>query len=139
MSLSTLEYTKLRFLVTANYTTIGGQNCSKELNQLKSKTFRQRTKPNIVASFFLQKLTYKINSFTRDISEAKQREIFKKSFDLWSGASNMKIKEANKYAEDKDVDIQIHFHTANHGDGYPFDGEGGTLAHAFYPHHNQGE
>lgn len=83
-------------------------------------------------------LTYKINSFTRGISEAKQREIFKKSFDLWSGASNMKIKEANKYAEDKDVDIQIHFHTANHGDGYPFDGEGGTLAHAFYPHHNQG-
>ncbi|XP_068705205.1 matrix metalloproteinase-24-like isoform X1 [Montipora foliosa] len=82
-------------------------------------------------------LTYRIKSFTNDLSEGEQRRIFKKSFDLWSKATNLRIKEDRQLA-DKDVDILIKFDGGNHGDGYPFDGQGGTLAHAFYPHNNLG-
>lgn len=83
-------------------------------------------------------LTYQIKSFTRDInSQETQRQIFKKSFDQWSAATNLRIKE-DRYANEKDVDIHISFVNGWHNDAYPFDGQGGTLAHAFYPHDNLG-
>lgn len=88
---------------------------------------------------FSQELTYKIKSFTSDISDReKQRQIFKQAFDLWSGATNLRIKE-DRSSADKDVDIHISFESGYHNDAYPFDGQGGTLAHAFYPHNNLGE
>ena len=70
----------------------------------------------------------------------KQRQIFKQAFDLWSGATNLRIKE-DRSSADKDVDIQISFEIGYHDDDYPFDGQGGVLAHAFYPpaDNNSGE
>ena len=72
------------------------------------------------------------------MSQYKQRDIFKKAFDLWAAATNLNINEV-RHSKDDAVDILISFVRGYHSDAYPFDGEGGTLAHAYYPHNNLGE
>lgn len=105
-------------------------------SKLESYSF---TNSVFLCILFSQELTYKIKSFTSDIrDQEKQRQIFKQAFDLWSGATDLRIKE-DRSSADKDVDIHISFESGYHNDAYPFDGQGGTLAHAFYPHNNLGE
>ena len=53
---------------------------------------------------------------------------------MWAQVVPLTFTETN----DDNADILIKFISGYHGDGYPFDGEGGTLAHAFYPHDNKG-
>ena len=64
-----------------------------------------------------------------------QRRIFRKAFYLWQSSSDLRIREVYS----GDADILISFVRQVHGDGYPFDRAGGTLAHAFYPHSNKGK
>ena len=53
----------------------------------------------------------------------------KKAFDIWSKHSDLKFEEKKTGS----VHIEIRFEKKEHGDGDPFDGPGGTLAHAFFP------
>ena len=87
---------------------------------------------------FLQDLTYKVTKYTSQLQESDQRRIFKTAFDKWAAVTNLKVQEANNQ-RDEVVDILISFVQGYHTDAYPFDGVGGTLAHAFYPLDNKGE
>ena len=72
------------------------------------------------------------------MSRDDQRKIFKKAFDQWAAVTPLNIREAYD-KKDEDVDILISFVPGYHQDAYPFDGQGGTLAHAYYPHNNLGK
>ncbi|KAK2876886.1 hypothetical protein Q8A67_020982 [Cirrhinus molitorella] len=54
------------------------------------------------------------------------------AFKAWSDVTNLKFHDTSPSKQDR-ADIKISFARSLHDDGYPFDGRGGTLAHAFFP------
>ena len=57
------------------------------------------------------------------------------AFKKWSDVTNLNFKEITTGTPD----IWVRFVRGYHQDPYPFDGRGGTLAHAFYPMNNVGK
>lgn len=64
------------------------------------------------------------------IDRATLGAVFARAFGRWAAATNLRFTETQSEA---DADITIGFHAGAHGDGEPFDGPLGTLAHAFSP------
>ncbi|XP_021938956.1 matrix metalloproteinase-2-like isoform X2 [Zootermopsis nevadensis] len=52
-----------------------------------------------------------------------------RALDVWAQNSKLSFREVN----DDRADILVFFEKGYHGDGYPFDGPGQILAHAFFP------
>ncbi|GAB1861325.1 Matrix metalloproteinase-2-like [Camponotus japonicus] len=57
-----------------------------------------------------------------------------KALNLWARNSKLTFQEINS----DHADILVYFHRGYHGDGYPFDGRGQILAHAFFPGKDRG-
>ncbi|NXR60498.1 MMP7 protein, partial [Rhadina sibilatrix] len=74
-------------------------------------------------------LTYKILSHTSDLPRKKVDDAIKKALMVWSDVTPLSFRRV--YIGQ--ADIEIRFARREHGDGSPFDGRGGTLAHAFAP------
>lgn len=58
------------------------------------------------------------------------KRVFTKAFDRWSEWTPLTFTVKHNY---RTANIKIGFYSRNHGDGEPFDGVLGTLAHAFSP------
>jgi len=56
------------------------------------------------------------------------------AFGKWQAVTNLDFHEIDS----GEADIMVKFVSGYHQDPYPFDGRGGTIAHAFYPHTNRG-
>ena len=76
-------------------------------------------------------LTYNFMNHTSDISVAAQETACTDATAIWSQFAQITWTLAASSGLNQSVDIG--WYTGSHGDSYPFDGSGGTLAHAFYP------
>ena len=76
-------------------------------------------------------LTYRITKYpsTTRLSKKDVDETTATAFNLWQDASCLTFEQRPTGK----VDIEISFERDEHGDGIPFDGPGGTLAHAYFP------
>ncbi|KAG9263109.1 collagenase 3-like [Astyanax mexicanus] len=74
-------------------------------------------------------LTYRIVNYTPDLSQAEVDSVLGKALQVWARVTPLKFTRISS----GDADIMISFGAGSHGDYYPFDGPGGTLAHAFAP------
>ncbi|MBA0744288.1 hypothetical protein Gogos_006922 [Gossypium gossypioides] len=80
----------------------------------------------------LMTLTYAFSStdMIDYISLPKIKTVFKRSFSKWASVIPVNFTEIDNYPL---ANIRIGFFRGNHGDGQPFDGVLGVLAHAFSP------
>ncbi|KAL6351328.1 hypothetical protein AAG906_035120 [Vitis piasezkii] len=58
------------------------------------------------------------------------KAVFTSAFERWAAVTPLTFTESDSYYS---ADLRIAFYTGDHGDGEPFDGVLGTLAHAFSP------
>ena len=52
------------------------------------------------------------------------------AFQTWAAHTHFTFSRTQDYTN---ADLKISFHKGDHGDGYPFNGAGGSIAHAFSP------
>ncbi|XP_054724008.1 matrix metalloproteinase-2-like [Uloborus diversus] len=73
-------------------------------------------------------LTWSVRSMDSS-DDSMVRSQLRRAFLVWSDSSPLTFKEVVGGT----ADILVSFLRGHHGDGYPFDGEGAVLAHAFFP------
>ncbi|HYJ68993.1 MAG TPA: matrixin family metalloprotease [Nocardioidaceae bacterium] len=78
-------------------------------------------------------ITYDVDQYSGDLTQAQIGKAITSAFQLWANACPL------TFVEQENPDIHIRFVTDDHGDGSPFDGPSGILAHAFYPPPNGGD
>ncbi|KAM6112787.1 matrix metalloproteinase-9 [Pterocles gutturalis] len=74
-------------------------------------------------------LTYRVINYSPDLDRAVIDDAFKRAFKVWSDVTPLTFTQIYS----GEADIMIMFGSREHGDGYPFDGKDGLLAHAFPP------
>ncbi|KAM8827399.1 matrix metalloproteinase-17-like [Spinachia spinachia] len=93
---------------------------------------RKKRSPTPQNKWNKRHLSWRVRTFPKDsalLGRDTVRALMYYALKVWSDIAPLNFHEV----AGSDADIQIDFTKADHNDGYPFDGPGGTVAHAFFP------
>ncbi|XP_044266341.1 matrix metalloproteinase-19-like isoform X2 [Tribolium madens] len=76
----------------------------------------------------VKNLNYKISKYPKNLNTKEVDKEIHRAFSVWSQFTDLTFTPSKG-----GVHIEIRFESGEHGDGDPFDGPGGTLAHAYFP------
>ena len=75
-------------------------------------------------------LTWRVTKFSsQEMPKELVNEALRRAFYVWEKHADITF----EWQEHGVPDLEIRWEVGDHGDGDPFDGSGGTLAHAFFP------
>ncbi|XP_053657492.1 matrix metalloproteinase-16 isoform X2 [Cherax quadricarinatus] len=77
----------------------------------------------------VKEITYKITKYPKALLQNDVDREIKAAFKVWEDVTDLTFTASSSGK----VHIEIRFERGEHGDGDPFDGPGGTLAHAYFP------
>lgn len=77
------------------------------------------------------RLTYSIETVSPKLGRERMRDAIGRALAEWSRYVQVDFSETSR--TDASRNLNFVFATGDHGDGYPFDGRGRSLAHTFYP------
>uniref|UniRef100_A0A672QZD2 Matrix metalloproteinase-25-like n=1 Tax=Sinocyclocheilus grahami TaxID=75366 RepID=A0A672QZD2_SINGR len=115
--------------------TISSEDLLKERRRGKGKLKRRYTLPRL--SWDKADITWSVQEFpspsmSPTLHPGLVRLILTSALRVWSDVTPLRF-HPPPYGPSPQIDIKITFASSYHEDGYPFDGKGGNLAHAFFP------
>uniref|UniRef100_A0A8D0F5B7 Peptidase metallopeptidase domain-containing protein n=1 Tax=Strix occidentalis caurina TaxID=311401 RepID=A0A8D0F5B7_STROC len=109
------------------------------LPDLATTETRRKRFAQAVTKWSKRNLSWRVRTFPKEshLGHDTVRALMYYALKVWSDITPLNFHEV----AGNNADIQIDFSKADHNDGYPFDGPGGTVAHAFFPgdHHTAGD
>ncbi|XP_023949735.1 matrix metalloproteinase-25 [Bicyclus anynana] len=102
------------------------------VKDIETKSSAHRRKRYILQQGWGRKaITYRVLNGTSTLSKSRVETLMRTGLEVWAPHAGLDFRRVER----SKADIEVSFASKDHGDGFPFDGPGRVVAHAFPPPH----